>query len=116
MKAVVITLLSAAALAFAPAAAAAGTGPTAAAGTAPTHSCTPADPSFTSLAATPTVTCREARAMNHYMMTHETLSGGFTMRGKAWRGAVYSRADEQTYMVYRHGAQRIWITYGGAAS
>jgi hypothetical protein len=108
MKAVVITLLSAAALAFAPAAAAAGT--------APTHSCTPADPSFTSLAATPTVTCREARAMNHYMMTHETLSGGFTMRGKAWRGAVYSRADEQTYMVYRHGAQRIWITYGGAAS
>jgi hypothetical protein len=115
MKAVVISLASCAALAFAPAAAAASMRALSASA-APTHACTPSDPSFTSLVATPTVTCRQARAMNDYMMTHETLSGGFTMRGRSWRGTVYSRAGDRTFMVYRHGAQRIWITYGGAAS
>jgi hypothetical protein len=105
MKTLAICLASGAALAFAPAAAA-----------APTHRCLPSEPSFTSLVASATVTCREARTMNTFMMTHETLSGGFMLRGQTWRGTVYSRADDQTAMVYRHRGQRIWLTYGGEAS
>ena len=31
-------------------------------------------------------------------------------------GTVYSRAQNQTDMVYRHGTQTVWITYGASAS
>jgi hypothetical protein len=83
--------------------------------TAP-HRCAPSEPSFTSLTATPTVSCRAARALNTYMTTHETLAGRFVLSGETWLGIVYSRADRQTDMVYRHGTQTVWITYGGSAS
>ena len=105
MKTIVIALISSAALAVA--------SPTAA---AQTRRCTPTQPSFASLTATPTVSCGEARAMNTYMTSHETLSGAFTLRGETWSGTVYARRRGRTYMVYRHGAQAIWITYRGAAS
>jgi hypothetical protein len=66
--------------------------------------------------ATPTVTCREARALNTYMTRHETLSGRFTLNGETWLGIVSARAQNETDMVYRDGAQTVWITYGGPAS
>jgi hypothetical protein len=106
MHAALISLASTAALAGAPPPAVA----------AHTHRCTPAQPSFTSLVATSEVRCREARALNTYMIHHETLSKGFRFGGETWRGTVYSRADDRTAMVYRHGADRVWITYGAAAS
>lgn len=80
------------------------------------HRCTPSEPSFTSLTANAAVSCREARALNTYMTSHETLAGGFVVDGKTWLGTVRSRADNQTDMVYRHGKQTVWMTYGGAAS
>ena len=106
LNAALISLASTAALAAAPHAAA----------TSRAHSCAPAEPSFTMLVATPAVRCREARALNTYMIHHETLSQAFTFGGKTWRGTVYSRAHDRTAMVYRHGAERVWITYGGEAS
>jgi hypothetical protein len=78
--------------------------------------CAPSEPSFTSLTATPTVSCRQARALNTFMTTHETLAGRFVLNGVTWLGTVSSRADNQTDMVYRHGTQTVWITYGGLAS
>jgi hypothetical protein len=80
------------------------------------HRCPPSQPSFTSLIATPTVSCREARTLNTYMTQHETLSGQFTLHGETWLGTVSSRAQNETEMVYRDGPQTIWITYGGPAS
>jgi hypothetical protein len=80
------------------------------------HRCTPAEPSFTSLTATSTVSCREARALNTYMTRHETLGGRFVLNGETWLGTVYSRTNNQTNMVYRDGTQTVWITYGGPAS
>jgi hypothetical protein len=80
------------------------------------HRCAPSQPSFTSLMATPTVSCRAARALNTYMTRHETLSGRFTENGETWLGTVSSRAQNETEMVYRDGPQTIWITYGGPAS
>ena len=107
MNAALISLVSTAALATAPAP------PTPAANT---HRCTPSQPSFTSLVATAEIRCRKARALNTYMVHHETLSNAFRFGGETWRGTVYSRASDHTAMVYRHGAQRVWITYGGQAS
>jgi hypothetical protein len=109
MKAIAVSLAASAAVALAPSVASAQT-------QSQTHRCRPSQPSFTALVASSTVSCHEARAMNTYMMRHETLSGGFVLRGKLWRGTVYSRAEDSTDMVYRHGAQRIWITYGAEAS
>jgi hypothetical protein len=106
MKPIVIGLISSAVLAAASPAYAA----------AQHHRCTPSEPSFTSLTATPTVSCREARALNTYMTSHETLSGRFVLDGETWLGTVYSRAQNDTYMVYRHDTQTVWITYGGQAS
>ena len=106
MNAALISLVSTAALAAAPSQAA----------PANTHQCTPAKSSFTLLAASPKVRCREARALNAYMITHETLSKAFRFGGGTWRGTVYSRAQDHTAMVYRHGTDRVWITYGGEAS
>jgi len=106
MNAALISLVSTAALAATPSPAA----------PANTHRCTPAKPSFTLLAATRKVRCREARALNTYMIHHETLSNAFEFGGETWRGTVYSRADDHTAMVYRHGSDRVWITYGGEAS
>jgi hypothetical protein len=106
MHAALISLLSTAALAAAPPPAT----------PSHTHRCTPARPAFTSLIATTQVRCREARALNAYMIHHETLSKGFWFGGETWRGTIYSRANDRTAMVYRHGADRVWITYGGAAS
>jgi hypothetical protein len=80
------------------------------------HRCTPSEPSFTSLTATSDVSCREARALNTYMTSHETLAGRFVMNGETWLGTVYSRPQNRTDMVYRHGTQTVWITYGGSAS
>ena len=80
------------------------------------HRCTPAEPSFTSLTATTTVSCRAARALNAYMTRHETLAGRFVLNGETWLGTVYSRTNNQTDMVYRDGTQTVWITYDGAAS
>jgi hypothetical protein len=80
------------------------------------HRCAPSEPSFASLTATSTVSCREARALNTYMTSHETLAGRFVLNGEAWLGTVSSRTDNQTDMVYRHGTQTVWITYGGSAS
>ena len=62
------------------------------------------------------MSCREARALNTYMTRHETLSGRFTLNGDTWLGTVSSRAQNETDMVYRDGAQTVWITYGGSAS
>ena len=108
MHAALISLASTAALAAAP--------PPATPAAAHTHRCTPARPSFTLLAATDAVRCREARALNTYMIHHETLSKAFTFGGQTWRGTVYSRAHDHTAMVYGHGRERVWITYGGEAS
>ena len=105
MHAALISLVSTAALTMAPPAT-----------PARTHRCTPARPSFTSLVATAEVRCRQARALNMYVIHHETLSKGFWFGGETWRGTVYSRAGDRTSMVYRHGADRVWITYGGPAS
>ena len=80
------------------------------------HRCTPSQPSFTSLIATSTVSCREARALNTYMTRHETLAGRFLLNGESWLGAVSSRAQNETDMVYRDGAQTVWLTYAGPAS
>jgi hypothetical protein len=80
------------------------------------HRCTPSQPSFTSLMATPTVSCRQARALNTYMTRHETLAGRFLLNGETWLGTVSSRAQNETEMVYRNGAQTVWITYAGPAS
>ena len=80
------------------------------------HRCTPSQPSFTSLLATSTVSCRQARALNTYMTRHETLAGRFVLNGETWLGTVSSRAPNETDMVYRNGAQTVWITYGGPAS
>ncbi len=80
------------------------------------HHCTPSQPSFTSLIATSTVSCREARALNTYMTRHETLSGRFVLNGETWLGTVSSRAQNETGMVYRDGTQTVWITYGAPAS
>ena len=91
-------------------------GAASAAGPAPAHRCLPALPSFMSLTATENVPCLKARALNAYMATHETLSGGFRWQGATWSGLVYSRAHNYTYMVYRHGAETIWIVYPGPAS
>ena len=107
MNAALISLLSTAAVAAAP---------PPATPAAHTHRCTPSRPSFTWLAATADVRCREARALNTYMIHHETLSKAFRFGGRTWRGTVYSRADNETAMLYRHGADRVWITYGGEAS
>jgi hypothetical protein len=90
--------------------------PAAPASVAQPHRCTPAEPSFTSLTATSTVSCREARALNTYMTRHETLGGRFVLNGETWLGTVYSRTTNQTNMVYRDGTQTVWITYGGPAS
>jgi hypothetical protein len=106
MTAALISLVSTVALAAAPTPAT----------TAHTHRCTPAEPSFTSLVATAEVRCREARALNAYMTRHETLSKAFSFAGETWRGTVYSRAHDHTAMIYRHGAERVWIIYGGEAS
>jgi hypothetical protein len=106
MHAALVSILSTAALATAPPPATA----------AQTHRCTPSRPSFTSLVATADVRCRSARALNTYMIDHETLSKGFSFGGVTWHGTVYSRADDRTAMVYRHGADTVWITYGGEAS
>ena len=106
MNAALISLVSTVALAAAPPPAT----------PAHTHRCTPAEPSFTSLVATAEVRCREARALNAYMTRHETLSKAFSFGGETWRGTVYSRAHDDTAMVYRHGSERVWITYGGEAS
>ncbi len=83
---------------------------------ATSHRCAPSEPSFTSLTATVTVSCQRARALNTYMTSHETLAGRFVLNGVTWLGTVYSRADNQTDMVYRSGPQMVWITYGGPAS
>lgn len=107
MNAALISLLSTAALAAAP---------PSATPAAHAHRCTPSRPSFTLLAATADVRCREARALNRYMIHHETLSKAFSFGGRTWSGTVYSRADDHTAMLYRHGADRVWITYGGEAS
>jgi hypothetical protein len=80
------------------------------------HRCAPSQPSFTSLMATPAVSCREARALNTYMTRHETLSGRFTLNGETWLGTVSSRAQNETEMVYHDGDQTVWITYAGPAS
>ncbi len=69
-----------------------------------------------SLTATPNVSCHQARALNAYMATHETLSGAFQWRAATWTGMVYSRAHDYTYTVYRHGAETIWIVFPGPAS
>jgi hypothetical protein len=117
MKPIVIGLVSGAMLAVAaPAAQATRAFPLAPAPAAQPHRCTPSQPSFTSLTATPTVSCREARALNTYMTRHETLSGRFTLNGDTWLGTVFSRAQNETEMVYRDGSQMVWITYGGSAS
>jgi hypothetical protein len=137
LKPVAIGLISAAALAAAaPAAVAAPTAstapttprtptaqaPTTGASHAPRvpathpHRCTPSQPAFTSLMATPTVSCREARALNTYMTRHETLSGRFVLNGATWVGIVSARTRNETHMVYRDGTQTVWITYGGLAS
>jgi hypothetical protein len=107
MNAALISLVSTAALAASPAPATPATH---------THRCTPAQPTFTSLVATTEVRCREARALNTFMVHHETLSQAFSFGGETWRGTVYSRAHDDTAMVYRHGRERVWITYGGEAS
>lgn len=104
----VIGLTSAAMLAVA--------SPAAPASAAQPHRCTPSEPSFTSLTATSTVSCYEARALNTYMTRHETLAGRFVLNGETWLGTVYSRTNNQTDMVYRDGPQTVWITYGGPAS
>jgi hypothetical protein len=80
------------------------------------HRCVPSEASFTSLTATATVSCQQARALNTYVTSHETLAGRFVLNGVTWLGTVFSRADDQTNMVYRHGTQMVWITYGGPAS
>jgi hypothetical protein len=123
MKPIVIGILSSAMLAVAaPAASACHAAPAspafpaAPASAGAPHRCTPSQPSFTSLTATPTVSCREARALNTYMTRHETLSGGFTLNGETWLGTVSSRAQDATDMIYRDGAGTVWITYGGPAS
>jgi hypothetical protein len=120
MKSIVIGLVSGAMLAVAapaaPAAHATPAFPDARAPAAQPHRCTPSQPSFTSLTATRTVSCREARALNTYMTRHETLSGRFTLNGDTWLGTVSSRAQNETDMVYRDGAQTVWITYGGSAT
>src|ERR1700677_1462623 len=108
MKPIVVGLLSMAVLAVA--------APVAPASAARPHRCTPSEPSFTSLVATTTVSCREARALNAYMTRHETLAGRFVLNGETWLGTVYSRTNNQTDMVYRDGTQTVWITYDGAAS
>jgi hypothetical protein len=105
MKPIVVGLVCGAMLAVASPAAA-----------ARAHRCTPSERSFTSLTATSAVSCREARALNTYMTTHETLAGRFVLNGETWLGTVYSRAQNQTDMVYRHGTQTVWITYGASAS
>ena len=107
MNAALISLVSTAALAAAPPPAAPAAG---------THHCTPTQPSFTSLVASAEVGCREARALNAYMVHHETLSKAFEFAGTTWRGTVYSRAHDRTAMVYRNRRGRVWITYGGQAS
>lgn len=119
--AAVAALASVAALAAAPAAQAhTGTHPAgtrhAGAHQPGTHRCTPASPEFTSLIASAGVPCTEARRLNKYMMTHETLSAAFRMHGKTWRGKVYARSAHRTAMVYRHGIQKVWLTFDGAAS
>jgi hypothetical protein len=114
MKPIVIGLISGAVLATA--APAAATAQTAATAPAHAHRCTPSQPSFTSLMATATVSCRKARALNTYMTRHETLAGRFVLNGQTWLGAVYTRAENETDMVYRAGAQTVWLTYGGPAS
>jgi hypothetical protein len=111
VKSIVIGLISGGMLAVAAPAA-----PASAASAVQPHRCTPAEPSFTSLTATSAVSCREARALNTYMTSHETLAGRFVLNGETWLGTVYSRAKNQTDMVYRDGTQAVWITYGGAAS
>lgn len=88
----------------------------AAGGSTGVHRCAPSQPLFTSLTATAGVSCATARTLNSYMTTHETLSGAFQLRGQTWRGTVYSRAGDQTAMVYRHASQTIWLTYGAPAS
>jgi hypothetical protein len=108
MKPIVVGLLSIAALAVA--------APVAPASAARPHRCTPSEPSFTSLLATSTVSCREARALNTYMTRHETLAGRFVLNGETWLGTVSSRANDETDMIYRDGTEVVWITYGGPAS
>jgi hypothetical protein len=66
--------------------------------------------------ATATVSCREARALNTYMTRHETLAGRFVLNGETWLGTIFSRARNETGMVYRDGTHAVWITYGGPAS
>jgi hypothetical protein len=80
------------------------------------HRCAPSEPSFTSLRATSTVSCRQARALNTYMTRHETLAGRFVLDGETWLGTVFSRGKDETDMVYRDGTQTVWITYAGEAS
>lgn len=80
------------------------------------HRCNPSQPLFTSLMATSAVSCRRARALNTYMTRHETLAGRFVLDGETWLGTVSSRAQNDTDMVYRDGAQTVWITYAGPAS
>jgi hypothetical protein len=116
MKPLVIGLISSAMLVAAPAAPAALLVHATPASATQPHRCTPSQPSFTSLMATPTVSCREARALNTYMTRHETLAGRFVLNGETWLGRVYSRAQNETDMVYRDRAQTVWITYGGPAS
>jgi hypothetical protein len=108
VKSILIGLISTGMLAVA--------SPASPASAAQPHRCTPAEPSFTSLTATSTVSCREARALNTYMTRHETLAGRFVLNGETWLGTVYSRTNNQTNMVYRDGTQTVWITYGGPAS
>jgi hypothetical protein len=114
IKPLTIALISTATLAVAAPAAALAAAPPASA--AQPHRCTPSEPSFTSLLATSTVSCREARALNTYMTRHETLAGRFVLNGETWLGTVSSRAKDETEMVYRDGTQVVWITYGGSAS
>ncbi|MFZ0089490.1 MAG: hypothetical protein WAL63_08290 [Solirubrobacteraceae bacterium] len=91
--------------------------PAAAVGAAtPAHRCVPSLRSFVSLSATPNVSCAKARALNVYMATHETLDGPFNWQSGTWTGTIYSRLHNATYMVYRQGAEAVWIVYPSPAS
>lgn len=81
-----------------------------------THRCAPSQPSFSSLTATLNVSCAQARALNAYMATHETLAGSFRFGGATWLGSIYSRAHRNTYLVYRQNGKTIWIVFPHDAS
>ena len=65
-----------------------------------THRCTPTTSFDLSLTATGATSCSQARALERYTNSHESLDGSFFAAKRQWLGAITSRAGGHTHEEY----------------